>query len=405
MIYGLFILVVTGGLAMALIHAQHFRVKEPDLKLLRSLFYYHSGLAFVYFLYAAFNPSDSVLYYFKVLELQKGENWFDYFGSGTAFIEFLVYPFVHLFNFTYEACMALFSFFGFIGFVFFYLFFKENIYFKHTFWGYDLIKLIFFLPNLHFWSSSLGKGSVIFMGFGILFFGLNKPVKRWWALLLGGLIIYYVRPHIMFVVLASAVVAFAFSSRGLSVAYRILILVVSGIAFVYIYQDVMQMVGVDETELLSGNLDFTHRSTELAKATSGVDLTNYNLPMLLFTFLFRPLFVDAQGALGFIVSFENVFYLLIFFRLVSGEGIRFLITADYITKTAFFSFLTVAVALAQVSGNLGIAMRQKSQVMILMMFVILKFMDEQKMMQWKTLQARKRVKAALRAIHDKAVQT
>src|SRR5260221_11885450 len=286
MVYGLIILVVTGGLAMALINAQRYRVKEPDLKLLRSLFYYHTGLAFVYYLYAVFNPSDSVLYYLKVLEFQKGEHWLDYFGSGTAFIEFLVFPFIHVLNFSYEACMAMFSFFGFIGFVFFYLFFKENIYFKHTFCGYDLIKLIFFLPNLHLWSSSLGKGSVIFMGFGILFFGFNKPSRRWWALLLGGLIIYYVRPHIMFVVLASAVIAFAFSSRGLSMAYRILILIISGIAFAYIYQDVLQMVGVDETELLSGSLDFTHRSSELSKATSGVDITNYGLPMLLFTFLF-----------------------------------------------------------------------------------------------------------------------
>ena len=41
------------------------------------------------------------------------------------------------------------------------------------------------------------------------------------------------------------------------------------------------------------------------------------------------------------------------------------------------SFLGIAAALAQVCGNLGIAMRQKSQVMILLMFVILKYMDDQ----------------------------
>jgi hypothetical protein len=54
-----------------------------------------------------------------------------------------------------------------------------------------------------------------------------------------------------------------------------------------------------------------------------------------------------------------------------------------LVKTAFFSFLTTAIALSQISGNLGLAMRQKSQVMILFMFVILKFLDEQKMPAYK----------------------
>jgi hypothetical protein len=42
------------------------------------------------------------------------------------------------------------------------------------------------------------------------------------------------------------------------------------------------------------------------------------------------------------------------------------------------------------SANLGIAIRQKSQVMILMMFVILKFMDEQK--NWGDLRKEQREK-------------
>ena len=59
-------------------------------------------------------------------------------------------------------------------------------------------------------------------------------------------------------------------------------------------------------------------------------------------------------------------------------------------KASVLTFLGVSAALAQIAGNLGIAMRQKSQVMILIMFVILKFMDEQK--YWSDLKKEQREK-------------
>lgn len=50
------------------------------------------------------------------------------------------------------------------------------------------------------------------------------------------------------------------------------------------------------------------------------------------------------------------------------------------------SFLTVTIALAQISGNLGLAIRQKSQVMLLFLFVIISFFDEQKFREWRLRQ-------------------
>ena len=82
---------------------------------------------------------------------------------------------------------------------------------------------------------------------------------------------------------------------------------------------------------------------------------------------------------GMAVSFENVFYLLITLKIFNLKGLRFLITSNFLVKTAFFSFLTVTIALAQIAGNLGLAMRQKSQVMILFLFVIICFLDKQKL--------------------------
>ena len=350
-----------------------------NASLLRNLFLFHVVLAFVYYMYAIFNPSDSIGYYSSILNNIKGETWMSYYGTSTTFIQFVGYPFIKFFNFSYEACMALFAFFGYVGFLYFYIFFKEHIRFKHTFFGVDLLTLILFLPNLHFWSSSFGKGSVIFMGIGLFFFGISQIRTRWVAVLIGGFIIYHVRPHIMLVILISSAIGFMFTTKGVSLSLRVLFLAGVAIAFYFIYTDVLSLVGIDEEEFLSQGLDLTHRATELTKSTSGVDITSYSLPVQIFTFLYRPLFFDAPGILGIIVSFENVFYLLITLKIFNWKGIRYLITSNFLVKTAFFSFLTVTIALAQISGNLGLAMRQKSQIMILFLFVIISFLDRQKL--------------------------
>jgi hypothetical protein len=217
------------------------------------------------------------------------------------------------------------------------------------------------------------------MGIGLFFFGISKIQARWLAILVGGFVIYHVRPHVMLVMLVSAAIGFVFSTKGISMSLRFFFVIGVAVVFYFIYQDVLTLVGIDEDDFLAQGLDLTHRATELTKATSGIDITSYGLPMQVFTFLYRPLFFDAPGMLGLIVSVENVFYLLLTLKLMNWRGVNFLFTSNFLVKTALFSFLTVTIALAQIAGNLGLAIRQKSQVMILFLFVIIAFLDHQKL--------------------------
>ncbi len=405
MLGGIIILIITGLLAFYMIGELKRQYPFINQSLLKKLFFFHLLLAFVYYLYALFNPSDSIGYYYKIVGNYRGETWLSFYGTSTTFIEFVGYPLIKFLGFSYEACMALFAFFGFVGFLYFYVFFREQIKFKHTLFGVDLLTLIFFLPNLHFWSSSFGKGSIILMGIGLFFFGISSIRTRWVAILIGGLIIYHVRPHVMLVILVSSAIGFMFTTKGVALPVRVLFLAGVAVAFYFIYGDVLSLVGIDEDEFISQGLDLTHRATELTKATSGVDITSYSLPVQVFTFLYRPLFFDAPGALGLIVSFENVFYLLITLRMFNLKGINFLITSNFLVKTAFFSFLTVSIALAQISGNLGLAIRQKSQVMILFLFVIISFLDKQKLAAYQqAMRQRLRKARAAELQKEKAVQ-
>jgi hypothetical protein len=273
------------------------------------------------------------------------------------------------------------------------MFFKQKIQSTPKIFGIDGISFLLLLPNLHFWSSSLGKGSLIFFGFGIFFFALLKPLPRIGGLLLGGWIIFQIRPHIFYVVLVAIAIGYTFSTRGVGVGYRILVLLMAGFILFYIYEDILLITGLDDESITDPAI--AHRAKELSKATSGFDITNYNMFEKIFAFLFRPLFFDAPGALGYIISFENLFYLVFFLRLLTPSGLRYAFQSDAITKTCLFTFLGVSFALAQISGNLGLAMRQKSQVMILMLFVILKFLDEQRISQNKIIMLRKKARAQI----------
>ncbi|MFN3841524.1 MAG: hypothetical protein ACK4RF_12535, partial [Cyclobacteriaceae bacterium] len=189
MIQGIIIWLLTLLLSYLFIGSLGQRHAGLNKRFLIILFLYHSLLAIAYYVYALNNPSDSKGYFFKASTKFLGDSWFDYFGVSTAFIDFISFFLVNRMGLNYEGCMVLFAWFGYLGFVFFYLFFTERIKSYPRVFGLNGIALLFLLPNLHFWSSSLGKGSLIFFGFGLFFYGLNKPGFRFWALLLGGWIV------------------------------------------------------------------------------------------------------------------------------------------------------------------------------------------------------------------------
>jgi hypothetical protein len=185
----------------------------------------------------------------------------------------------------------------------------------------------------------------------------------------------------MLVILVSSVIGMVFSTRGANVFVRVMFLLGATLAFFYIYEDVLNLVGINEEEFLAEGVDLTKRASGLSNAGSGIDITNYNFFEKLFAFLYRPLFFDSPGFLGVFVSVENLLYLALTFYFIFKGGFWFVLRGDFMTKATFFSFITVSIALAQISGNLGLAIRQKSQVMMLFLFVVVKLMEQKKLIR------------------------
>jgi hypothetical protein len=354
------------------------RYPYANIKTLDSLFAFHMAMAVVYYIYATFNSSDSKYYHYKVVNNFRGETWFDYFEQGTPFIEFIGWPLIKVFGVGYEGVMMFFALLGYGGMAFFYLLFVENIRFNHSLFGQLLFPLILFLPNMHFWSGSFGKGAVIFLGIGAFFFALSRISSRWLIAILGLALIYFVRPHIAFIFVAAAGMALMMGSKGIKPAQKVVAFLALAVVFALIYEKVFAYVGIEEDGFESVE-DFAGKYVyELGKAGSSVNISNYNLIQKITTFIYRPLFFDANGALGLFVSFENFLYVILTFQIFRGGFFSFIWKSDLLTKTSLIAFLASSAALSQITANLGIAIRMKAMIMFLLVFVILKYMDYQK---------------------------
>ncbi len=354
------------------------RYPYASIKTLDLLFAFHMGMAIVYYIYANFNSSDSKYYHYKVINNYRGENWLDYFEQGTPFVEFIGWPLIKVFGVGYEGVMMFFALLGYGGMAFFYLLFVENIRFKHSLFGQLLFPLVLFLPNMHFWSGSFGKGAIVFLGIVAFFFSLSRISSRWLIAIIGLTIVYFVRPHIAFIFVAAAGLALMMGSKGIKPAQKVVAFLALVVVFALIYDKVFAYVGIEEEGFESVE-DFAGKYVfELSKAGSSVDISNYNLIQKMTTFIYRPLFFDTNGALGLFVSFENLLYVILSFQIFRGGFFSFIWKSDLLTKTSLIAFLASSAALSQITANLGIAIRMKAMIMFLLLFVILKYLDYKK---------------------------
>jgi len=353
-----------------------------NLKLMNRLGLYHLTFGGVYYVYSLFNRSDSVRYFNVPLNSKK--NWFEFLGTETTFIDFISYPFINYMGFSYEMMMLLFTWIGFIGFVYAYMFFKENIPLDvKVFKKVDLLTLILFLPNMHFWTASLGKGALIFLGLMMFGYSISKPKVRLITLIIGSLIVFFIRPHIFFILAIGSVLGFLFESGTFTWKDKGIAIGVCILSLVLFQNSILSVVHLENSEnLIADFLKFTsNRADSLSDSGSGLNMENYSLPEKIFSFWFRPLFFDAPGILGIIVSVENLIYILLFLKIVKLDFFKFIKLAPANVKMSLALFLITSFAMTFVMSNLGIIIRQKSMIMYFIFFVIYYYLAHEKNIQ------------------------
>jgi hypothetical protein len=331
---------------------------EVEKKMLNKIFFFHIIMCCI----AApicFKGGDAKFYWLAPKNMYFDDIWqlVILVGRSTSIMLLINYFFSNTLSLSFFSGMILYSFIGYWGFIYILLIIKKLIpnyldLADTNKYKIPMIPLVFFLPNTHFWSVSIGKDTLCFFGVILFIYSIISIKKRLFQLLIGSIILFFIRPH----VLLFLVVAFglAFIIKGKIEFYRkVFITLIMTIVFFPLLNAVFKLAKIDQ--LNSESIDkFNHiKSTALSKAGSGLDISSYSYPYKVFTFLFRPLFFDAFNLLSIICSIENLILLILFMKFIKNNPFKIIFKMDYIILGSLFFYIIGAIAFAPVMSNLG----------------------------------------------------
>ncbi len=269
----------------------------------------------------------------------------------------------------------LFATLSFIGMLCFYVAFRSTM----PRWGVlPYFVLLFFLPTMLFWPSSVGKDSLMVLGLGLVSLGSvwlfsARFTAGAWVAGAGGLLLGLIRPHVLAIAVGAIVLTVVFTRAGrldVGRAARLLLIVIAVVAMAYVAPVAADRIGADEgleTFLAEQQRLTTQGGSSVvgAPATSPLDL-----PEAIIRVLFRPLLPEAATPGMLLSSLESLVVLgLVVWKAPTMWANR------HIVRRAPYAILSLAFTAGFVVGfsaifNLGILARQRSQVMPFLLVVI-----------------------------------
>ena len=295
--------------------------------------------------------------------------------QGTGFIQILT---GWLYSFTGATIIGGFLVFSWLGFWGLYLFHRAFVRAcpDGDHWRYA--RLVFLLPSLLFWPSSIGKEGWICLGLGIVAYAgarlLTGARGGLWLLALGSLMLGMVRPHIAAIVGFSVFLAYLVrrTPEGASILAPIgkfVVVIILGLGMVYAVGQLEQFFGVDDfdTEAVQATLDEVTRRTGQGgsqfESASSTDLNPSRFPEAFVGVMFRPFPWQANNFQALVAAVESGFLLLLFLtswrRLVGA--VWSVLHTPYVGLCLTYTVLFVYGFSA--FSNAGILVRQRVQVL------------------------------------------
>ena len=344
-----------------------------NINILKKLFIYHLlfGIYYRFFTYG-----DSVGHWMVAKSMSYKDFVFNITQSqGTYFSYALNYIPSNVLGLSYFTGSMLYSLIGFIGLTYFYIIAISYVPYNSKYGKYNLFPLLFFLPSLHFWSCAVGKDTLLFFCIGIFMYGILKPIKRLPMIVLGLTLAYFVRPHMtLFMLLAYG--ATYFTTSKVSFFQRIVFFGVMVGASFFILPSVMKFAKVEDSTIESFDEFAESKSTLLSRSSVGsaIDISSYPFPLKVVTFLYRPLFFDARNIMGFLVSIENLFLVLLSIKIIRNNPLESYRKAPFVIQGMVWFLIIGTLAFSQSLGNLGIMIRMRNMFLPgLLIFILWSF--------------------------------
>jgi len=282
-------------------------------------------------------------------------------GEGTEFMRALNYIPSNTLGMSFLSNTMFYSMLGSFGITYFFLIAARTIPYNKIINGYVLFPLIFFLPNLHFWSSGVGKDTTLFLCIGMFAYGLMKPFQRIPLIAISMFLSMAIRPHITLFLLVGFGLAYILGGKVSPFQRFVFAAIMIGVG-IAILPSVMQFAKIEEASAEGFDKFATSKAAVLSRASSGsaIDVSAYPFPLKVLTFLFRPFFFDVRNINGLIASIENLVLVIVFVKAMRTNPIGAFKAAPFVIKGLVFFLIVGTLAFSQSLGNVGIMIRMRN---------------------------------------------
>lgn len=337
-----------------------------------SIFFYHLLFIFYFYIYAKTNDSDS-LKYFTDGELRVFTNSFLKFGSN--FVIAISSLLIKTLKVNYFSLNLFFGSLGTLGLLFLGNLIQKKM-LRNNFFFYVLL-IILFLPSLNFFTSSIGKDSLIFLFSSLLVWSLDDYNNSKIPLIILSIFLL-ILTRLYIAVPVSIIIYFFFpliiEKKFSKIFYTIYYLsfFILFIMIVYFLKEILVQAGVMSTieslseNSLSLNLDYlfdrmNSQSQSLSSAKSNYKGLHDNYLFYYFQYIFGPFLFDSQIGLKYLLTkIETQFYLFMILSVILFTAMSFNKKSLFFKNIMFLMiFFSITIPLSLAISNYGISVRQR----------------------------------------------
>ena len=240
-------------------------------------------------------------------------------------------------------------------------------------------RLLFFMPSMLYWPSSIGKEAWMLLTLGLAAFGTARVLtgRPWRGLALAGVSLWLcalVRAHVAGIAVIGLVVAYLFARppRRLgalgSVVKLFALGALVGVAILLLSQTQTYLLskGIDPQDGVSSVLAETTRRTDTGGSSFEAQSTGTSLarlPVAAVTILFRPFLFEAGNVQAGVTALESTVLLCLTIarRRAIWQAVRHLRRRPYMAFVLVYSVLFI-VAFSSIA-NFGILARERTQLL------------------------------------------
>jgi hypothetical protein len=240
-------------------------------------------------------------------------------------------------------------------------------------------RLLFFLPSILYWPSSIGKDAWMLFTLGLAAYGtariLTGRVLRGAVIAALGLwLAALVRPHVAGMAALGLAVAFMVGQTGARRGWQAAAVKLVGLAAVIVLAAVLlsqtsaflKKSGLDPEDGVGSVLTETRQRTEQGGSSFGTPqpgISPLAVPSATVTILFRPFLFEANSLQVLITAMESTVLLVLTLRRIKpiGRAVRSFRRLPYVTFVVVYGLLFI-VAFSSI-GNFGILARERCQLL------------------------------------------